>query len=205
MNFLDICKKVNQLGQLQGSLSSVSATGYQGELVEVVRKSFLDIQLYRKDWNFLKQSITFSTVEDEYSNSDVAEWKKDMILYGHRPLQVLDFDTYSKIDLSQETPGIPAYVTIRPNDKALLFNPLDAEYSITAHYYRKPQELVNNTDIPILPSEHHYLIVYAALSNLTSYISSDIYQVSLNNYNIGMGQLMRKELPGKSVRMRPLA
>ena len=213
MNFLAICKKVNQLGQFQGDISSVSSTGYQAELVEAVRQSFIDIQLERKNWDFLRRDITFSveTTTSAYTpltllaGDYLSEWKEDRILYNYRPLRVISYDNYTLIDKSKEVANYPSLLAIRPYDKALLFNSVDSTYSISAHYYLKPQILENNTDIPIMPSEHHYTIVHLALINLVSLISSEIYQKSVINYNKSMGYLLRKEAPELAIYKRALA
>jgi hypothetical protein len=88
MNFLEICKKVNQVGEFQGDVSSVMATGYQAELVEAVRQSFIDIQLERTNWNFLRRDVTFSITPSTttylpttlLSGDFLSAWKEDRIL-----------------------------------------------------------------------------------------------------------------------------
>lgn len=213
MNFLAICKKVNQLGQFQGDISSVVSTGYQAELVEAVRQSFIDIQLERSNWNFLRRDVTFSisTVTSEYtpatilSNDYLSKWKEDRLLYNYQPIRVINYDDYILIDKGKEVAGIPSLVSIRPYDNTLLFNKVDNTYPISAHYYLKPQVLENNVDIPIMPSEHHYTIVHLALMNLVALISSEIYQKSVINYNKSMGYLLRKETPELIIHKRAIA
>jgi len=213
MNFLEICKKVNQVGEFQGDISSVMATGYQAELVEAVRQSFIDIQLERTNWNFLRRDVTFSVTPATttylpttlLSGDFLSAWKEDRILYNFLPVRVIDYDSSVLMDPAKDTPSTPNMVAIRPYDDALIFNKVNGTYSISAHYYLKPQILANNTDTPIMPSEHHYLIVHLALMNLVSIISSEIYQKAVINYNKSMGYLLHKELPQLVLRKRAIA
>jgi hypothetical protein len=213
MNFLEICKKVNQVGEFQGDISSVMATGYQAELVEAVRQSFIDIQLERTNWNFLRRDVTFSITPATttylpttlLSGDFLSTWNEKLILYNFLPVRVIDYDASVLMDPSKDTPSTPNMVAIRPYDSALIFNKVNGTYPISAHYYLKPQILVNNIDTPIMPSEHHYLIVHLALMNLVSIISSEIYQKAVINYNKSMGYLLRKELPQLVLRKRAIA
>jgi len=213
MNFLDICKKVNQLGEFQGAISSVVATGYQAEIVEVVRQAYVDIQLHRDTWFFLQRDKTFNigssaityTPTTIFTTDTLSSWDKGRILYNYKPLRYIPYDAYILIDTSAEVAGKPDYFTIRPYDSALIFNKSDATYAISAHYHMKPQSLVGNAEELLMPSEHHYVVVYLAMTYLPSLLSSEIYQRAVNSYNVALGQLLRKQCPEIYITRRPIA
>lgn len=57
----------------------------------------------------------------------------------------------------------PLVVSIT-SDKSLALGPFPiAGYTVVGDYYSAPYELVNDTDIPLLPARYHYAIVYKAM------------------------------------------
>lgn len=63
-------------------------------------------------------------------------------------------------------PGYPAHIAIDPQDNILLGPEPNDEYIVTGEYYRSAQILGDENgddDVPEMPSQYHYLIVYDAL------------------------------------------
>ena len=138
------------------------------------------------------------------STETLGKWDQSRVVYDHRPLRYIPYNDFVLIDDSSS--GQPVYYTIDPSDRSLIFNPLDATYSITAYYIKTPQVLVNNTDEPAFPEKHHHIIIYAALLELAAHVSSaEIYQKSQINYSKAIGQMMRDHCPAKRIKQRPLA
>ena len=214
MNFLELCQKVNTFGAFQGTITSVNASGYQGTLVDAVRKSWIEIQDERADWKFLRRSedISVSDATNIYTPTTIfgdtdtlGTWETKRVLYDYAPLRYIKYDDFILVDPSGSA-SKPTYFTVRPEDDALLLNTLDNSYTVTAHYYRAPQILVNNTDEPIIPKKHHWIIVYAACIELSTIVSNlELYQRASLLYSKAMGQLMREQVRAKQVKPRPVA
>ena len=214
MNYLELCQQVNLYTGFQGTISSVDTSGYQALLVDAVKKSWIDIQNEREDWDFMYTSVSFSTVQgtSEYTTDTIfgtstemlGKWDKLRIVYDYKPLRYINYKNFVLIeDTTQEE---PSYFTIRPSDRAILINTPDDAYTITAYYTKTPQELENNADIPAMPKKHHNVIVYAAVIELAAFVSSaEIYQKNITNYSKSMGQLMRDHVPAREIRKRPIA
>ncbi len=74
------------------------------------------------------------------------------------------------------------------------------------HYIRSLDELVANGTIPVLPLRHHQLIIYGAITKLSTFIGNGtLFDTYSMKYAEGMGQLMREENPVKTIRKRPIA
>lgn len=203
MNFLQIAKKVDELAQTQGIISTVNPTnGFQTGIVERIKQVNHDLHMYRKDWlfNYTEVDIPISTTVDTYSNTDIRKWES--VVYDNQYLRAINYSTYLREDWSSESK--PYKFTIKP-DNSLIFNGVDAPYIVKGTGYLKPDTLENDTDIPRIPEEYHYLIVYGSLISLGSSLSlgniSSEYTIA---YNIMLGNMMRDQVPSRSITMRPL-
>jgi hypothetical protein len=64
-------------------------------------------------------------------------------------------------------------------------------------YYRKPEVLVNNTDIPRIPDEYHMVIVWRAVALWSaSEENPSLYQTATANFNALMMKMEATELEG---------
>lgn len=203
MNFLQILKKVDELAQTQGVISSVTpANGFQKGMVERVKQSNYEINMMRKDWlfNYTEVQAPINPSVVSFSDSTIRRW--DSIVYDNVYLIPVPYAVYLREDWT--TPKKPFKYTVAP-DKSIIFNTPDDTYNIQCNGYLKPDELENDTDIPRIPDEYHYLIVYGALISLGSSLS--LYNISseyIMLYNTMMGTMMRDWVPSRNLRKRPL-
>ncbi len=101
--------------------------------------------------------------------------------------------------------GKPYYFTIKPNDNSLLFHPLDVNYEVALRYYKTPQILTDNLDVPRLPQAFHTLLMYKGIINSAVFFSSqELYQYAVIRSEQMMGQLMREQLPELKMKFRSL-
>jgi len=214
MNFLEISRRTSDIVGFQGTVSSVSATGYQATLNQAVSDAYEDIQRYRSDWDFRKRhkSINVSSSANSYTladlwgldTPDLATW--EYINYDYRRMGRLTYDSYIITDYSAYTAQKPTLFSIEPYTNSLLIAPVDQVYTLDAHYILKLDELSGNTAIPILPERHHMLIVYGAVMKLSTFVgNATLYDTYSLMYTQELGQLMREENPAKKVRKRPVA
>jgi len=214
MDFLTICRRVNDAVGFQGTVTSVSATGYQATLTQAVKDAYEDIQRYRPDWEFMKRDKTVSvgSSANEYTlatlwgsdTPDLATWK--YINYDYKLLRQITYDSYVFQDLTSYTAGKPNYYAIEPYTQSLLITPVDTTYSLDIHYIRDIHLLSENSDTPILPTKFHMAIVYGAIMKLSTFIGNQtLYDTHSANHAMILGQLMRDENPAKTVRKRPVA
>ncbi len=80
-----------------------------------------------------------------------------------QPLFFLDYEEFKKKSVDYSSPDQPAYITITPSDKLRCHPAPDAVYTIEADAFIIPETLSVDSDVPLLPSEFHMLIVWKAL------------------------------------------
>lgn len=213
--YLELCRKVDTLMGTQGIISSVNATGYQSVLCKYVSNSWNNIQTLRKDWNFLrsKVEITLYNGQIDYTVLDifgtlvdpVGEWIIDKFILSDN--SVMTYIPYDKwITMKIPSASSPKYFTINPSSVGYItISPVDSTYGVSAHFFRKPQELLSNEDIPICPSEYHDAITFTALADLAIFLgNSEIASSAIVRSDILVGNLMRSENPVKRVKSRSI-
>jgi len=214
MNYLEIARRTNDVTGFQGVVNSVDTSGYQSTLTAAIKDTYEDIQRYRPDWNWMRMyrqvnvsdAKEYYTLEELWAGDEVnlAEWL--YLNHDYKRLRNIHYDDYMLLDLSTGTPSKPKGFALEPASKNLLITPVDAVYTLDLHYIRTLDKLVKNTDTPVLPARHHQLIVYGAITKLSTFIGNGtLYDTYSMKYAEGMGQLMREENPAKVVRKRPIA
>jgi len=217
MNFRELATKVRIHSGFQGRISSVDSGDFTEYLTEAIRSSWVDLQNQREDWKFMWERATLTTDIGQhfYSNDDimdglsndfgVAKWDRSSFLRDGEQIEEISYETYllEKDTWDEKGTGIFAVKEFRTAG-LVLPTPL-AQADIEASYYRTPQILTNNTDIPLLPEEFHYLIVWKALEDLASYVGNpSIYERHSYKADILENKLMRSQVPAKTIKKRPI-
>ena len=160
--------------------------------------------MLRRDWLFNHSiiPIPLNSSTNSYTPTTVRYWED--VYYDNNRLNKYDYGTYLTKDWTTGDGGKPFKYTIAP-DKTLIFNKSNSAYIVNAHAYLLPDELAVNTDIPRIPLEYHYIIVYKALIILGSsvYLGNLISEYT-QSYNELIGQMMRDYVPSRNSIRRPL-
>jgi len=86
MNFLDICKRVDTMSGVQGMIQGVENTiGVQSVIVNAVAEGFLDLQVERLNWIFMRRTAKFGTTPGQYSYSIIEAVGPDATTDLHDP------------------------------------------------------------------------------------------------------------------------
>ncbi len=169
--FIQICGDAWEETGLSGSGPSdvAEATGIEKRMVGWIRQAWIDIQQFRSDWPWLYKDFTFNTSADkrsyplvELNLTDLERWNFKGASYyktadGVSAEQDIGATTHekwwSRDRKGLQTPTMPGYLFSDPVTHALMIHPLpDDEYTVILRYYRAPQRLEVNEDIPILPT-----------------------------------------------------
>jgi len=218
MNFLQLVQQTRILAGTQGTGPStvVGVGGYEEALVKFVQDAWTDIQNYREEWNFLKSTVVFNTVigQDTYDKLAIfltatPEFKKFednsfVIDTGSSSayLNQLHISDLERRYLNETAQDQPSVFAIDTNEDIVLKSIPDAIYTITAKYWRSPQVLSLDADIPLMNPSYHQLIVYEALKKMAVYLSSpEIFQNYEKEAKKMMGQLMRQSNPAKKIKI----
>ena len=101
---------------------------------------------------------------------------------------------------------IPTLFTVVPSNKNLIFQNLKVDTLITIGWYRGIETLTANNQVPILPLNHHEVIVWGATKKVANFFgNNDMYLYALNEYKKGMQKLKRDQVPAKKILVRPMA
>lgn len=213
MTFLEVAQKVDGILGTQGNINTVAAPDYHVLLAEHVRNSWIAIQNLRTDWYFLKDSVDINLTlgKDEYNTFDifgtindipVKQWDTKYLLYNKKQLRYVDYDKYILEDWTEVT-GEPSKFSYNKVTNHLYFNRPDAAYAVTAYYYKKPQVLVDNTDVLICPEEFIYTLIYKACASIGMYLGiPEIFQDYTVKASQEIGAMMREQNPAKKVKVR---
>lgn len=221
--FKDLVLLTRLLTGMQGTgpTSVVGAVGVEEVIVRMVRLAYVDIQNRREEWDFLLKDKSFilQAGVDTYQqltifNTTTPNFKKyktnsfritdsnGKITY----LQYVERDVLEARYLNDTQQKLPTQYAINPANNALIFKPIpDGLYTVNFRYWRDPEILSADTQVPTLPLSFHNAIAYAATAKMGIYLGSpELYQ-EYNQKAEGMvGELMRMEIPKKRLFQRPM-
>ena len=85
---------------------------------------------------------------------------------NNTPWEFVDYLTRDKMliqyDVDNAVQGPPSAFTINPDNTVSLNQPPDQVYEWRAEFWRRPIILTNDGDVPLMPSEHHRIIMCRA-------------------------------------------
>jgi hypothetical protein len=218
MNFRELASKVRIHSGFQGRISSVESADFTEYITEAIRSSWVDLQNQREDWKFMWERASFTTDVGShfYSNDDimtdmgndfgVAKWDPKSFTKDGNKMIPIEYEYYLENKDDFDVVPESRIVSIREyRDAGLAIPCIDGPYTVEGSFYRTPQILAANTDIPILPEEFHYLIVWKALEDLAAYVGNpSIYERHSYKADILENKLMRSQVPAKKIIRKPI-
>lgn len=225
--YLELSQQVHKLAQVQGSLVSVTEPGINGEIATLVQKAWTDIQNLRSNFEFMRKTLAFTlaagtstysvqTLFQSPAVDDLSRWiDEPNSLYLTSPdgnqrfsVRPIDYDTLR--DLKRSGPVVqeaPRFWAHEPSNLSVMFFQTPGlNYAMELDYYRSPQILVSNADVPHIRSQWHDIIVYKATADLAAGKSiHGLYQRFELRYNQRLGDLLRAYVPGVSATIRAAA
>lgn len=223
MNFLNIAQTVRSLAGIQGTgpTSVVDAQGIEAVIVQFVKDANIDLQSLRDDFEFMEETKTFTTVvgQSTYTRAIIFNSSEPPLkTYKHGSFCITDtngkkhwlreyeyFEAFEDRYLNETQRELPMEVGINSQRSVVLGHSPDNNYVVQFKYYRNPQILSDNSDIPWIPSAFHNLIVYKALEKVAVYLSQpEIYRGYSAETARLAAALMRTSVPKKRIRTRPI-
>ena len=221
MSYLALAQKLVEKCGISG-VGPVTTIGQVGELKRVtgwINEAWSAIQQVRADWEWMRASVSFSTVAGQatYSASqcgafDLAEWimnTKDCTFRSYLAsvgvaseisLSYMPYEgwrnTYQKGSM-RIARARPMSITITPDQSiGLGMTPDSADYVIVGDYFREPSAMTADADSPAMPARFHMLIVYQAMQYYAQYEGDEyMRQTSEREYSKMMGRMTIAQLP----------
>ena len=194
--------------------TTVSQQGDMLNVVEWIRAADYQIQSQYANWNYLwaTGSITTTPSQSAYQKAIAEPEGADElpvdfnVLYPNSikingvcllPLTYQEF--YSSGLFDSAATGPPTMVTVRPDNSIQFYPTPDAAYTVDFQYYRTPGNLLNPTDVSLIPEQFHWAIIYLAMRFYAEYdAAQELMLRSTEGYNEWIKKLEASQLPGKS-------
>jgi len=226
MNKLELCQEVlSRTGQSGTMTTTVGQRGMFRRISTWVREAYLDIQRMPIDWRWLRvrgATGNLSPDKEAYSATEL----------GLTRLRSFDLDSFSihHVDADPDTAapmdgskpwdsisnkyavsrvkGQPRFV-LAPEHTGLLVYPVPNDmYIIHFDYFKRPQILAADVDVPEMPDYFHDLIILQALRRYASFDDApEILEDFQMQYPPLFRELYREQaiIRRKQIKLRPLA
>lgn len=204
MNFLEMCQRLRQEVGASGT-GPHNVEGQDGEyarLVGWIRQSWIDVQMKRADWDFnwAQHEEPIQTIYTEYPlPNDFRELDPNTVRIDGRSIDVFNWREFRNIR-ERSADSLPIAVSISPAGSIHLDTNPPHNTSMTFEYFRSPQVLVGNTDIPRIPDRFEMIIVYSAMLSYGYYeAAQEVIERGRLNYDQMLYQMERELLPNPSL------
>lgn len=193
MNFLSLCRQLRQeTGSSGNGPSSVSnQTGASARLVSWIQSAWREIQTERR-WffNWAQGSVSLNTSDTQYTTpSDFDMWLPETLRFNGDRIHVV---AWSELESADRFTA----VALAPDGSLHLNATPDQSGALTFEYWRTPQELTADTDVPRMPERFHMAIVYRAHKQYGFYESApEAVEWAVMNEAKIMRELMKSQLP----------
>jgi hypothetical protein len=189
LTFLQLVNRTRRECGLGGADLTTLQTGLVAEQTRFkdwVNDAWIDVQLMRSDWLWMRGTFSFSTVPGitEYTPADagvtdLGDWVRRTFrchttsvgTADEQILPFMDYDTWRDVYQfanMRDTTGRPVVLSILP-DRSLGVGPVpDLDYTVSGEYHRAPVSLSADADTPSgttnpMPERYQMLVVYRAM------------------------------------------
>lgn len=218
MNYLALCQRTARECGVSGTgpTTVLSQVGELSRIVTWVATALEDIETAHPDWQWMKREMSFVTVagQAEYTTlqcgitaGTFGTWER--YRFRNYPTAVgnigeieMGWTSYDEWRDSYSY-GATRYVQTRPMDAAmtpdqgLALGPYPAAgYTITGQYYRAPQILAADSDLPEMDTNYHMGIVYKAMMHYGMYESAtEVVERGQEEFQKVMNRMNAKRMP----------
>ncbi|HEY5799977.1 MAG TPA: hypothetical protein VIT92_07140 [Burkholderiaceae bacterium] len=182
--FLELCQDLRvESGGIAGSgpASVTNQTGEMGKVVGWIARAYRDVQRLHQNWNFLRAEFSFPTIVSTavyaptaISLTKLRRWKTDTVRVYLTSVGVTDeqnltfvpwddFRAYFLMGANSLQAGRPQRFSVKPDNSLVVWPLPDAAYTITGEYFKRPQEMEESADVPLIPDEFQDILVWKAL------------------------------------------
>jgi hypothetical protein len=204
MDFVTICQKARQESGVagEGPSSVVGQTGILAKIVNRVAQGWVEIQASQMYWKFLRsQLVNFPLVIGQriytmqtalpagFGTQFIDKFDpENSYIYTTSTEDETKLRWFSYSDFRQRYRTFPSG---RPTscavglDGTVVFNTTpDRAYVINLDFWETPELLANNADIPALPEQFHWVLVWKAVMMFAgSVMATDLFSYANSMYN----------------------
>lgn len=218
MNYLEMVGHLHSLCGVSGPAPAtvLGQTGERDRLVGWIRRAWDMIQAQSPAWLWMQAEFNFQTAVGQRNYSlveagilsrfrrwDVESFRCFLTSTGVPDEQFLvhwDYpilrDTYL-LGSQSTNQSRPVVFAIEPQSRSIVLADIpDQVYTVRGRYFRGHQVLTADADIPEMPEDFHWAIVYRAMMMYANYESAgDVMAEGVSGYRPLMVQLSGDQLP----------
>lgn len=197
MTFLELCQAVARESGTVSGTNPTTVVGQTGRLLNIVSwtaEAYRMIQRERRDWRWLEGEFSANTVasQGEYTAAEMGiasrfvGWRigpdagqRSVSCYlaatGRSDEQWMmyhlweNFEPRYRFGADATREGRPVVFSVSPSNELAVWPIPDAAYTLRGRYRKGVQTLAADADVPEMPEENHYAIVWRALMLLGTY------------------------------------
>jgi hypothetical protein len=210
VTFLELCQSLRrQVGAAGTGPANVEGqTGESARLVEWVRGEWLRIQQRHERWRFAWATgeVDLSPEFREFAlPQDLSVIDEQTLRIGKTIVSLLPWERFRSDYRDSTNVREPRIASIAPDGLLYLESEPPVGARLTFEYWRTPQTLASNSDVPRCPAVYHDAIVYAAMIQYGLYENApEVVQQGRNNFAGVYQEMVNRELPNVTVQ-GPLA
>ncbi|MHB0775426.1 phage adaptor protein [Halomonas sp. WWR20] len=205
MTFLELCQRLRREVGAAGS-GPATVTGQNGEylrLIGWIAQAWQEIQAERRDWRFA-WSETEIEVSPEFRDypvpDDFEHWIPETLRIGINQLRPMEYSDFRARYREPSNASAPSVITLLPDNRIRLDTSPPATSLLAFEYFRTPQVLTENGDVPRLPERYHMLIVYRAMIQYGLFENApEVVQQGGANASRLMSDMLISELPSMEI------
>lgn len=205
MNTIEIVQATRLASGVQGEIDTiVSQTGIKKTIISFVNSAYNDIQRLREDWSWRQTGGSF--IWTPASTSEVLSGisKINLLYYNQTPLIFVGYEQWL-LNGPYNSQSYPYIFTIVPETGGIIVNDVLDSYIVYYRGIRYPESLTTNSQVPLLPTDHHNIIVYKAAKEIGLFLgNAEITNLNSDRYDFAIGALLRAHNLPKSVKQRPI-
>ncbi len=221
MNYLQLCQRTARECGVSG-IGPPTVTNQIGELSRIVTwvsTALNDIETAHPDWGWMKKDVSFTTVggQGQYTPTqagitagafgmwELTRWRNYVTALGNISeidMYLISYDQWRNnynYGATRYTQSRPQEIAVAP-DRSLCLGVIPAAgYTVTGEYFRSPQVLTIDSDMPEFDSQFHMMIVYKAMMYYGAYeAAAEVYNRGELEFSKMMARLDFLRLPPMS-------
>lgn len=228
MTYLQMVQRLaRECGVAKTTTAPSTVTGQTGELARLcdyIAQAWLEIQMERNDWEWMRETATFTTtasqqtytlanIETATTSSFTAAafgwWKPDSFrvyltssgVQNETLMDHMEYDTFRNYYLLGSRKSAfarPVAVAVTPG-KGLSFGlGPDADYTVAGEFYHTPTALSSDSDEPDFNARYHMLVVFRGMRQYAEYESApEVFARAERGYTLLYNRLLADQAQAK--------
>jgi len=201
MTFLELCQALRREVGAAGT-GPANVEGQSGEyarLVEWVRNEWIRLQERHERWRFswARGEVELSEDFRDYAlPADLGVLDHEFVYIGDTKINLITWEDFRTEYRAPSGQSVIRTASIAP-DGLIHFESFPAEgATLEFEYWKRPQRLEANTDVPRCPREYHYAIVYAAMFQYGLYENApEVVEQARYSFDKVYQEMVNRELP----------